>query len=123
MPALNTLYREYKDRVSFHIVYIEEAHPIDAWQVKDNLEDDILVKSTGTAEEREQVAGVCLAKLAIELPALIDEPDNRVERTYTAWPDRMYVIDRNGTIAYKSAPGPFGFKPAELEATLKRIVR
>ena len=123
MPALNTLYREYKDRVSFHVVYIEEAHTIDAWQVKDNLEDDILVKSTGTAEEREQVAGVCLAKLAIELPALIDEPDNRVERAYTAWPDRMYVIDRNGTIAYKSAPGPFGFKPAELEATLKRIVR
>ena len=123
MPALNTLYREYRDRVAFHVVYIQEAHPIDAWQVDDNLKDDVLVKSTETADEREHVAGVCLAKLGIELPALVDEPDNRVERAYTAWPDRLYVIDRSGHIAYKSAAGPFGFKPADVAAALKRIVQ
>ena len=123
MPALNSLYRAYRDRVAFHVVYIEEAHPIDAWQVSDNLKDDILVKSTATAEERERVAEICLAKLAIELPALIDEPDNRVERAYTGWPDRLYVIDREGRIAYKSAAGPFGFKPAELEQALQRITK
>jgi iodothyronine deiodinase-like protein len=81
----------------------------------------VLVKSTATADERDHVAGVCLAKLGIELPALIDEPDNRVERAYTAWPDRLYVIDRGGKIAYKSAAGPFGFKPAEVADTLKKI--
>jgi hypothetical protein len=121
VPALNALYRKYRDRVAFHVVYIEEAHPIDAWQIEDNLKDDVLVKSTATADERDHVAGICLAKLHIELPALIDEADNRVERAYTAWPDRLYVIDRNGAVAYKSAAGPFGFKPAELEEALKRI--
>jgi Iodothyronine deiodinase len=121
VPALNSLYEQYRSRVAFHVIYIEEAHPIDAWQVDDNLKDDVLVKSTQTAGERDHVAGVCLAKLGIKLPALIDEPDNRVERAYTAWPDRLYVIDRHGRIAYKSAPGPFGFKPAELADTLKRI--
>jgi type I thyroxine 5'-deiodinase len=123
VPALNTLYKEYRDRVAFHVVYIQEAHPIDAWQVSDNLKDDVLVKSTETAEERDRVADVCLAKLGIELPALIDESDNRVERAYTAWPDRLYVVDRDGRIAYKSAAGPFGFKPADVAETLKRIVR
>ena len=123
MPALNTLYKEYRDRVAFHVVYIQEAHPIDAWQVSDNLKDDVLVKSTETAEERDRVADVCLAKLGIELPALIDESDNRVERAYTAWPDRLYVVDRDGRIAYKSAAGPFGFTPADVAETLKRIVR
>jgi type I thyroxine 5'-deiodinase len=123
VPALNALYKEYRDRVAFHVVYIQEAHPIDAWQVSDNLKDDVLVKSTETAEQREQVAGVCLAKLGIELPALIDEPDNRVERAYTAWPDRLYVIDQSGRIAYKSGAGPFGFKPTDVASTLKRIVR
>jgi type I thyroxine 5'-deiodinase len=123
VPALNTLYKEYRDRVAFHVVYIEEAHPIDAWQVSDNLKDDVLVKSTATADERDRVADVCLAKLGIELPALIDEPDNRVERAYTAWPDRLYVIDQAGRIAYKSAAGPFGFKPADVAAALKRIVK
>jgi hypothetical protein len=121
VPALNALYKQYRDRVAFHVVYIEEAHPIDAWQVSDNLKDDVLVKSTQTAEERDHVADICLAKLAIELPALVDEPDNRVERAYTAWPDRLYVIDRTGKIAYKSAAGPFGFKPAEVGDTLKRL--
>ncbi len=49
------------------------------------------------------------------------EPDNGVERAYTGWPDRLYVIDRDGRIAYKSAAGPFGFKPAEVEASLKGL--
>ena len=121
MPALNTLYREYRDRVEFFVVYIQEAHPIDAWQLEDNLTDDVLVATTRTAEERDQVAGMCVTRLGIELPALVDESDNRVERAYTAWPDRLYVVDRTGVIAYKSAAGPFGFKPSEVEAALKRI--
>ena len=121
MPALNQLYKDYQDRVAFYVVYIEEAHPIDAWQVDDNLDDDVLVASTKTLDERVSVAGVCMTKLGIELPALVDGPDNAVERAYTGWPDRLYVIDRDGTIAHKSAAGPFGFKPAEVEAVLKRI--
>ena len=122
MPALNKLYRDYRDRAAFHVVYIQEAHPIDAWQDDDNLKDDVLVKSTTTEEERAEIAGICLAKLSIELPALVDEPDNRVERAYTGWPDRLYVIDRDGHIAYKSAAGPFGLKPAAVEEALKRLL-
>ena len=123
MPALNRLYRDYKDRVEFYVVYIEEAHPVDAWQLSANLEDDVLVATTRTADERYTVAGVCVTKLGIELPALIDGPDNHVERAYTAWPDRLYVIDRDGLIAHKSAAGPFGFTPADVESTLKRILQ
>ena len=122
MPALNQLYREYRNRVAFYVVYIEEAHPIDAWQLDDNLEDDVLVASTRTLDERVDVAGVCMTKLGIELPAVVDGPDNAVERAYTGWPDRLYVIDRNGMIAHKSAAGPFGFKPAEVSASLKRLM-
>ena len=121
MPALNQLYEQYKERVAFYIVYIEEAHPIDAWQLDDNLDDDVLVASTRTLDERVNVAGVCMTKLGIKAPALVDGPDNAVERAYTGWPDRLYVIDREGNIAHKSAAGPFGFKPAAVEAVLKRL--
>jgi type I thyroxine 5'-deiodinase len=122
VPALNKLYRDYRDRADFYVVYIQEAHPIDAWQVNSNLEDDVLVRSTTTKEERVQVAGLCLKRLNIEMPALVDEPDDRVERAYSGWPDRLYVVDGNGLIAHKSEAGPFGFKPAEVEATLQRLV-
>ena len=121
MPALNQLYRDYRDRVAFYVVYIQEAHPIDAWQLNDNLVDDVLVASTETLEERANIAGVCMTKLGIELPAVVDGPDNAVERAYTGWPDRLYVIDRAGSIAHKSAAGPFGFKPAEVAAVLKHL--
>jgi len=122
VPALNQLYKEYQDRVAFYVVYIEEAHPIDAWQLDDNLDDDVLVASTKTLDERVDVAGVCMTKLGIELPAVVDGPDNAVERAYTGWPDRLYVIDRDGVVVHKSAAGPFGFKPAEVAAVLKRMM-
>jgi len=121
VPALNKLYRDYRDRAGFYIVYIQEAHPTDAWQVKDNLEDDVLVASTLTVADRTSAADMCVTKLGIELPALLDGSDNTVERAYTGWPDRLYVVDREGRIAYKSAAGPFGFKPADVEGALKRL--
>jgi type I thyroxine 5'-deiodinase len=122
VPALNALYREYRDRAAFYVVYIQEAHPIDAWQLDDNIQDDVLVASTKTSDQRYSAANVCVRNLGIELPALIDGLDNKVERDYTGWPDRLYVIDRDGTVALKSAAGPFGFKPADVESTLKRLV-
>lgn len=122
MPALNALFKEYRDRAAFYIVYIQEAHPIDAWQLDDNLKDDVLVKSTKTLDDRAVVAGQCVVKLGIDLPALLDEPDNPVERAYTGWPDRLYVVDANGRVVHKSAAGPFGFKPADLKTTLDRLL-
>ena len=122
MPALNKLYQDYKDRAAFYVVYIQEAHPIDAWQLNDNIKDDVLVKSTATKDERYDVANLCVKNLGIELPAIIDEADERVERAYTGWPDRLYVIDRDGRIAHKSAAGPFGFKPADVKTTLNRLL-
>jgi hypothetical protein len=41
----------------------------------------------------------------------------RTEKAYTGWPDRLYVIDREGRIAHKGKAGPFGFKPQEVRET------
>ncbi len=73
-------------------------------------------------QERCAVADTCATKLAIQFPSLIDDLQNTTEVAYTAWPDRLYVIDHEGRIAYKSKPGPFGFKPQEVAETLKRLV-
>lgn len=121
MPALNKLYEQYRERVEFFVVYIQEAHPVDAWQLDTNVEDKVLVASTKTDDAREQIAGVCLVKLGIKLPAIVDGADDAVERAYTGWPDRLYLIDRDGRIAFKSAAGPFGFKTADLESAIKRL--
>jgi hypothetical protein len=45
----------------------------------------VLVAPTKTADHRDRVAGVCVPELGVELPALANEPDNRVERAYPGW--------------------------------------
>ena len=122
MPALNDLYKKYKDRAEFYIVYIQEAHPVDAWQMDVNVKDGALLATTKTLDDRTKAADTCVIKLGLDLPALVDKPDDAVERAYTGWPDRLYVVDTDGRIAFKSAPGPFGFKPEDVESTLKRLL-
>ena len=118
MPALNKLYQQYKDRAEFYVVYIREAHPSDAWQMRSNIEDKVVFASPKTIEEKGNLAHLCVTKLGIQFPALIDNFDGATETAYTGWPDRLYLIDRTGRVSYKSKPGPFGFQPEELAAAM-----
>ena len=56
------------------------------------------------------------------MPMVVDEMDDRVGHAYSGMPDRLYLIDRAGSIAYKSGRGPFGFKPGELEQALVMLL-
>jgi Iodothyronine deiodinase len=90
--------------------------------MESNIRDQVVFASPKDEDERAQVAGACVRKLGIKFPAVLDEFGNAAETAYTAWPDRMYLIDSNGRIAYKSKPGPFGFKTDELRAAIVRVV-
>ncbi len=68
------------------------------------------------------MADVCVRKLNIQIPALVDDIQNSTEAAYTGWPDRLYVIDRDGRIAYKSGAGPFGFRVDGVREALQRLV-
>ena len=102
-------------------MYITEAHPTDVWQMQSNIKDKVLFATPKTEEERALVAGACVRKLGIKFPAVLDEFGNSTESAYTGWPDRIYLVDQNGRVAYKSKPGPFGFHADELAAALARI--
>jgi type I thyroxine 5'-deiodinase len=118
---LNKLYDQYGNDVAFLVVYITEAHPSDVWQMQSNVKENVVFSSPKNEEERAFIAGACVRKLAIKFPAVLDEFGNSTEQAYTGWPDRIYLIDSQGKIAYKSKPGPFGFKPDELAAALARM--
>ena len=103
------------------MVYITEAHPSDVWQMQSNVKDKVVFASPKNEEERAFIAGACVRKLGIKFPAVLDEFGNSTERVYTAWPDRIYLIDGNGRVAFKTKPGPFGFKPDNLAAALAKL--
>ena len=105
------------------VVYITEAHPSDVWQMQSNVRDKVVFASPKSEEERALIAGACVRKLGIKFPAVLDEFGNSTEQAYTGWPDRIYLVDQNGRVAYKSKPGPFGFKSEELSRALAGVVR
>ncbi len=104
-------------------MYIREAHATDGWPLPVNAREGFEVPVARSYEEKESYADMCVRKLNIELPALVDRLDYPVEADYSAWPDRIYLVGRDGSIAYKGRPGPRGFKPGELEEALRRELR
>jgi len=105
------------------MVYIREAHPVDGWQVGANRREGILIEQPQTFAARLDVAKQMCSKLDIKIPGVIDKLDDRVNKAYSAWPDRLYLVGRDGRIAYKGGRGPRGFRPAELEAAIQRELR
>ena len=60
-----------------------------------------------------------MLKLALELPALVDDMDDAVAKAYGAVPERLYLVGRDGRIAYKGGMGPMFFRPFELEQRIE----
>jgi hypothetical protein len=92
------------------------------WQLPVNEKQQVVFASPKDMSERTTVAESCVRKLNIQIPALLDNFENSTERAYTGWPDRLYVIGRDGKVVYKSKPGPFGFHPADMKAALVRAI-
>ena len=119
MGALEALSERHTEKVAFFIVYIKEAHPEDGWALTYNRRAGIALTDPQSAAERTEVAHSCAVGMRTSIPVLIDEIDNEVARQYGGWPDRLYLIGRDGRIAFQGAEGPFGFKPEQLEQAIE----
>jgi hypothetical protein len=87
--------------------------------VEANDRDKVYFSQPKTLDERVAVAQSCALQLELSIPTLIDDMENSTDQKYYALPDRLYLIGRDGRIAYRGAPGPWGFVAAELEAAIE----
>ena len=87
-----------------------------------NVRENVVFTDPRTFLERNTAAERCVRRLGIRIPAVVDDMHDAVERSYSGWPDRLYVIDRDGHLAYKSDPGPYGFEPSRVEQSLQRLI-
>ena len=122
--SMEELYKLWKGKAEFVRVYVREAHPVaeERAATSTNATAGILFKQPTTLEERCDIAMKFTSAMHITTPLVVDEIDNRVGQAYGAWPDRLYVVDRAGRIAFAGAPGPFGFNPREMEQTLAMML-
>ena len=106
--------------MAFLVVYISEAHALDGAS-PNTSRGAPLVEEPITFAERYAVAGKCMIGLSLSrLPAVVDGIDNKVNQAYQAGPDRMYLVGKDGKIAYAGGRGPRGFRPSELEQAIKK---
>ncbi len=70
-------------------------------------------------EERVQVGEACMLKMALEMPAVVDEMDDAVAKNYAGMPERLYLIGSDGKVAYRGGMGPMFFRPKEWEAAIE----
>ena len=89
--------------------------------MQSNIRDSVVFATPKNEEERALIAGACVRKLGIKFPAVLDEFGNSTEHAYTGWPDRIYLIDSQGRVAFKSKPGPFGFDAELLGKALAQM--
>lgn len=117
---MEELREKYREQANFLIVYIKEAHPGDEWQMESNVDSGIVYNQPKTMAERMKLAQAFVENMEVDTPLLVDDITNPANACYAAWPERIYIIDTSGTIVYKSAMGPQGFKPEEVDEFLKR---
>jgi hypothetical protein len=90
--------------------------------VESNEREGIFFAQPTSYGERFEVARVCSLKLELSIPTLVDDMDNSTDLKYYALPDRLYLIGRDGRVAYRGGPGPFGFVAAELEEAIEEYL-
>jgi hypothetical protein len=114
LGELEDLHDRHGAEVAFFIVYIREAHPEDGWVLADNRREEIALVDPASLEERAAAADACAVRLQTRIPIVVDDVDDAVASAYGGWPDRLYLIARDGRVAFQGGRGPDGFQPAEL---------
>ncbi len=104
------------------MIYIREAHPEDGWQVPMNPSEGVVYRQHQSLEERTEVAQACSLNLKYSFPTLVDDMNNSTDVAYAASPERLYLVAKDGKIAYRGGPGPFMFDPDEWEDAIKKYL-
>ena len=117
-PDVDSIRERYKDRATFVMVYVREAHPTDGWSMQSNARFGVAAKQPKSYEERVEVCELFRKMVKPGMKMVVDDINDPAGTAYSGMPARLYVIDTNGKVAYKSGRGPFGFKAGEMEQAL-----
>ena len=112
----------YGDKIQFLCVYIKEIHPNDEVLNSKNIAEGIDLKQPVTDDERAENAAMCMLRFNYSFPMLLDNMTNEADSKYVALPERLYVIDADGRVAFKGGAGPYYFNADEFEAAVQAII-
>jgi len=108
----------HSDRVQFLCIYLDEAHASDGIQLTVNRTEGIDHKQPRSEDERAAIAADCLERFKFPFPVLLDTMDDDAKEYFIASPVRLYMLNKEGRIAYKGGLGPHYLDVEEFKASI-----
>lgn len=107
VSPLNDLYRRYRDKgFEFLTIYVREPHPGEHYHEHRSWDKKV------------RYARECREQDGIENPLLVDDLEGTVHQTYGELPNMVYIVSKDGVVAYKA----MWTDHAEIEAVLENLV-
>jgi hypothetical protein len=125
--ALQRLSRRFEQYINTVIIYVVEAHPIDApspyadriWVTTKNELAGIRCAQPRTLEERIELAHQLRRRFRLSTSMLIDAMDNRTWRAFGSAPNVAILIHPDGRIAVKQG----WFEPQEMAYAITALLK
>jgi len=86
--------------------------------MKSNIKDDVCYAQPRSLSDRLAIANDFTKRFKYPVPFGVDDMNNSANDAYAAWPERLYILDKQGRIAYRGGNGPFNYDPKEVRAWL-----
>ncbi len=87
-----------------------------------NIDDGVVFEQPQSEDERAAVAQACILDLSFEMPMLLDDASDQVDGKYMALPERLFLVDARGNIAWRSEIGPWGFDVGAWVAAIESLL-
>jgi hypothetical protein len=90
-----------KTKINFFMIYIEEAHAIDGWNIGESAGE--MVESHKTLEDRQKCINMFKEKNDVQFPIYPDDMNSSFMNDFASWPVRCFVTENN-ILKYISSP-------------------
>ena len=105
------------------MVYTREAHPAVGGRLTAPFVSGPIVPDAKSVVERGLAACKVARNFQIPFPTLVDDIANTTQTAYDTDPDRLFVVNKRGVLAYVGGIGPGGFHPDQVPPVLDRLLR
>ena len=116
--ALLNIVDSFQDQIHFFAIYIDEAHAIDEWK----MFTDVCYRNPKNIQGRIGLAQQYKTEFNFKHPIYIDSMENIAKDLYSAWPERLYVV-QDDRILFVGEEGPYGYKPEDVDSFLKQYFK
>lgn len=112
---------KFQEAADFVTIYVAEAHPYDSGDLSDEYK---FRYNTHKQMEDRIVAAQGLQDVfkVNNCPILVDFMDDKANKAYGAYPERLYII-MNNKIVYVGGMGPMDYKVDEVDEWLNNYVK